>query len=449
MTRAHDDLAAQVTGRVLGPDDHGFKDATAGFQTAAHREPTVVVVPETDEDVAAAVRWAAAHDLPVAVQGTGHGLATLAGGVLINTCRLTAVGVDAEARTATVEAGATWAQVVEPAAPHGLAPLSGSAPNVCAVSYTLGGGMGHLARKYGYAADHVRSIDVVTADGAIRHVTADSDPDLFWALRGGRDNFGIVTRIEVELMPVERLYGGGLFFDAERAADIVTAWHDWLATVPEELTSSVGVVPFPDVPALPPPLRGKRVVHIRIAYLGDADSGAKLVEPLRQIGPRLMEKVTEIPYSESGSICNDPTDPMPYHGTSAMLRDLDENAIRTLLDAADPTLILELRQLGGALSRPPAVPNSVGHRDAAFALGVLSRITPDNADTVSVAHDELARTLAPWTLGRCLNFTYGTLPAQDVATAYDVLDYQRLAELKANYDPANMFRLNHNIPPAS
>ncbi len=449
MTRAHAELAAKVEGAVLAPDDPGFTDATAGFQTAAHREPTVVVLAESAQDVAAAVRWATANDLPIAVQGTGHGLATMTEGVLVNMSRLTAVEVDASAATATVEAGAAWGRVVEPAAKYGLAPLSGSAPHVCATSYTLGGGMGHLARRYGYAADHVRSIEVVTADGEIRQVTAQSDPDLFWALRGGRDNFGIATRLEIELMPVERLYGGGLFFDADRAADVVTGWHRWLASVPEELTSSLAIVPFPDVPALPPPIRGKRAVHIRVAFLGAEDDGAKLIEPLHEIGPRLMEKVTEIPYSESGTICNDPTDPMPYHGTSAMLRDLDTDAIHTLLDTAAPTLILELRQLGGALSRPPEVPNSVGHRDAAFALAVLSRITPNNQDTATAAHDDLGRALAPWTMGRCLNFTYGALPPEVVATAYDVLDYQRLTELKARFDPANTFRLNHNIPPAT
>jgi hypothetical protein len=449
MTRAHAELAAQVKGQVLAPGDRGFTDATAGFQTAAQREPTVVVLAESDEDVAAAVRWATANDLPVAVQGTGHGLATMTEGVLVNMSRLTSVDINASAATATVEAGASWRQVVEPAARHGLAPLSGSAPHVCAMSYTLGGGMGHLARRYGYAADHVRSIDVVTADGEIRHVTAKSDPDLFWALRGGRDNFGIATRMEIELMPVERLYGGALFFDADRAADIVTAWHDWLGDAPDELTSSLAIVPFPDVPALPPPIRGKRVVHIRVAFLGSESDGAKLIEPLHEIGPRLMEKVTEIPYSESGTICNDPTDPMPYAGTSAMLRDLDADAIATLLDTAAPNLILELRQLGGALSRPPEVPNSVGHRDAAFALAMLTRITPNNEETAAAALDDLGRAMAPWTLGRCLNFTYGALPPEEVATAYDVLDQQRLSELKGRYDPANTFRVNHNILPAT
>jgi hypothetical protein len=442
------DLAATVTGAVLTPDDPGFQDATAGFQTAARREPTVVVVAANADDVAAAVRYAAAHDLPVAVQGTGHGLATMTEGVLIATGRMTDVEVDADAGTATFGAGATWAQVIEKTAPHGLAPLSGSAPHVCATSYTLGGGMGHLAREYGYAADHVRSIDVVTADGERRHVTADSDPDLFWALRGGRDNFGIATRIEIDLMPVARLYGGGLFFDAERAEDVLHAWRDWVADAPDELTSSLAIVPFPDLPALPPPIRGKRVAHIRIAYLGDAERGAKLIEPLHEIGPRLLEKVDELPYSESGTICNDPTNPMPYHGTSAMLRDLDGPAVPTLLDTAQPSLILELRQLGGAMSRPPKTPNAVGHRDAAFALGVLSRITPDNEAAAVAAHDELAVALRPWTIGRCLNFTYGVLPPEEVATAYDALDYQRLTELKARYDAGNLFRLNHNIPPA-
>jgi hypothetical protein len=447
-------LTERVQGPVLTPDEVGYDDERAGFQTAARRRPDVIVGATGEDDVRVAVEFAGARGLPVAVQGTGHAPVTIEGGVLISTGRMTGVRVDADERSARIEAGTRWAQVLEAAAPHGLAPLSGSAPQLCATSYLLGGGLGLMARRYGYAADHVRGIDVVTADGELRHVTVDEDADLFWALRGGRDNFGIATAIEIDLMPVSRLYGGGLFFDAEHAEDVLNAWERWLRTAPEEMTSSLAMVPFPDIPALPEPLRGRHVVHIRIAYTGDADSGEKLVEPLRAIGPRLMEGLREMPYTESGSICNDPTDPMPYHGSNAMLRDLDGAAIQTLLDLAGPDadqkFIVELRHLGGALARPPAVPNAVGHRDASFALGVLTRLpsADADADAVRAAHDQLLERLSPWTVGRCLNFTYGVTTPQEVSTAYDPDDYRRLTELKARYDPENMFRLNHNIPPA-
>lgn len=446
------ELTAVAEGPVFAPGDDGYDDERAGYQTGTTREPDVIVGVTGEADVRAAVLFATARGLPVAVQGTGHVLADLTEGVLITTRRLDGVQVDADARTATIQAGAPWAAVVEQTGPHGLAPLSGSAPGVCAMSYTLGGGMGLMARQFGYAADHVRAIDVVTADGEFRHVTAETETDLFWALRGGRDNFGIATSIEIDLMPVERLYGGSLFFDGEYAEDVVNAWQRWTATVPEEMTSSLAMVPFPDIPVLPEPLRGRHAVSIRIAYTGDAESGEKLVAPLRTIAPTLMEGLRDMPYTESGSICNDPPDPMPYHGSNAYLRDLDGPAIHTLLGLAGPDakqkFIVELRHLGGALSREPAVANAVGHRDAAYAIGVLSRLGAADPDAVRAGHDELFTALEPWSEGRCLNFTYGVNTAEQISAAYDPDDYRRLTELKARYDPTNLFRLNHNIPPA-
>jgi FAD/FMN-containing dehydrogenase len=454
LTAATGKLAEQVHGPVLTPGDKGYDDETAGYQTIAKRAPQVVVGATGQDDVRSAVAFAVARSLPVAVQGTGHGLAPMEGGLLITTRRMTGVSIDAEARTARIEAGATWAQVVELASPYGLAPLSGSAPGVCAVSYLLGGGLGIMARQYGYGADHVLAINVVTADGALRHVTAEEDPDLFWALRGGQGNFGVATDVEVELMPVEKIYGGGLFFDAAQAEDVINTWQQWCDTVPEEMTSSLAMVPFPDIPVLPPPLRGKHVVHIRIAYIGDAESGEKLIKPLRAIGPTIMEGVREMPYSDSGTISNDPTDPAPYIASNAMLSGLDETAVSALLDVAGPgrsavPLIAEFRQLGGALSRQPAVPNAVGHRDAAYAVGTLTILRSGDPDTAYAAHAELGKALAPWTVGRCLNFTYGSTTPEEVATAYDPADYRRLTELKARFDPDNVFRLNHNIPPTT
>jgi hypothetical protein len=446
-------LAEQVRGPVLTPGADGYDDEIAAYQTAAKREPQVVVGATGADDVRGAVAFAAARDLPVAVQGTGHAVIPMDGGLLITTRRMDGVSIDAQARTARIEAGTRWARVIELASPYGLAPLSGSAPHVCATSYLLGGGLGLMGRRFGYAADHVRSVNLVTADGALRHVTAEDEPDLFWGVRGGQGNFGVATDVEVELVPVEKIYGGGLFFDAAQAEDVLDTWREWTSTVPEEMTSSLAIVPFPDVPALPPPLRGKHLVHIRIAYTGDAATGEKLVEPLRAIGPRVLEGLREMPYSESGSISNDPTDPAPYYATNAMLGGLDEHAVGDLLEVAGPgrstvPLIVEIRQLGGALARQPEVPNAVGHRDAAFVVGTLTILRAADPDAARAAHDQLGKVLAPWTVGRCLNFTYGVTTPDEVASCYDPDDYRRLTELKARFDPANMFRLNHNIPPA-
>lgn len=219
---------------------NGYDGERIGFQRLTPHRPAVVVSAVDAEDVRAAVAFAAARGLPVAVQATGHGLGrALQDGVLINTRRMSEVRVDPETRTARVAAGATWRQVVDAAAPYGLAPLSGSFPGVGAVSYTLGGGVGLLARRHGFAADHVRRIDVVTADGRLREVTASSDPDLFWALRGGGRGLGVVTGMEIDLLPVTRIFGGGLYFDVAEVPGVLEGWRRWTETVPEELTSGL------------------------------------------------------------------------------------------------------------------------------------------------------------------------------------------------------------------
>jgi FAD/FMN-containing dehydrogenase len=441
-----------------GTSDGDYDAERAGFQRAVEHRPALIVRATRPDDVRAAVELAAAEGRPVAVKATGHGVTVPAAdqAVLITTGRMDGVRVDAERRTAHVEAGARWGQVIERAAAHGLAPLSGSSPEVGAVAYTLGGGLGLMSRRYGYGADHVRSIDVVTADGQARHVTPDGpggDADLFWALRGGRDNFGIATSVEVDLVPVARLYGGGLYFAAEYLDEVVDAYRRWTAAgLPDELTSSVGLVPFPDLPMVPEPLRGRYVAHVRIAYLGGKAEGEELVAPLRAVAPRLIDRIEEMPYTASGSIHNDPTQPHPYYGTGSMLRTLGAGEASTLLDLAGPgapiPAVVQLRHLGGALARPPAVPNSVGHRDAGFLLSVITFVEGDvgpNRDLDA----RLRQALAPAIAGTNLNYLYGAAATPEaVRAAYEPADYERLTELKRVYDPANMFRLNNNIPPA-
>ncbi|SNT19970.1 FAD/FMN-containing dehydrogenase [Actinomadura meyerae] len=437
-----------IKGQVFAPGDEGYDGERTGFQTAGPHRPAVIVAAADADDVRAAVRYAAEQGLPVAVQNTGHGLPLGAdGGLLISTRRMTGLRVDAGARTARIEAGVRWAQVVEEAAKHGLAPLSGSSPGVGAVSYTLGGGIGLMSRMYGFAADHVRSIDVVTADGRARHVTPGDD--LFWALLGGRANFGVVTALEIGLLPVTRLYGGGLYFDTGHVPDVLEAWRTWTATVPDEMTSSVALMPVPDVPVFPEPLRGRHVAHVRIAYLGG--DGDRLIAPLRAIAPRLIDTVDDMPYTESGTIHNEPPIPVAYRATNAALDDLDAGTVRGLLDLVGPgapdRAILEIRHLGGAMARPPSVPNAVGNRGARYLTGVLSKLEPGT--DVEPLHARVGDALAGRTSGTILNFLFGQSATSDqVRLAYAPETYRRLAELKATYDPSNLFSLNHNIPPA-
>ncbi|GGU01723.1 FAD-binding oxidoreductase [Actinomadura citrea] len=448
-------LADQVTGPVLAPRDEGYDAERAGWQTARRHRPDLVVGAAGPADVQAAVTYASGRGLPVAVQGTGHASAAVAaeGGVLITTARMSAVRVDADAGTAWVAAGTRWDQVIDRAAPAGLAPLSGSAPRVGAVSYTLGGGLALLSRSFGYAADHVRGLEVVTADGRLRHVTRDCEPDLFWALRGGRDNFGVVTGMEIGLIPVTTLYGGALVFPVQKAADVLGTYLQWAATMPEAMNSSVALISLPDVPAIPEALRGRHTVHIRIAFSpGNPGAGERLVAPLRAIGP-MSDTLGELAYAEAGSIYNDPVAPGAVESDTAMLGELDATAVQAVLDLAGPHApvphVVELRHLGGRLAHPPAVANAVGNRDARYLFNVVSRLERADITQIRPAHARMFEAIAPWsTGGRFLNFMNGENAAAQVRSAYNATDYQRLTDLKAVYDPENIFRLNHNIPPA-
>ncbi|TCP54380.1 FAD/FMN-containing dehydrogenase [Tamaricihabitans halophyticus] len=459
MTQLQDDLDSAirqlrgtVTGPVVCPGEDGYEDECAGTQTAWGHRPVVAVGARAAADVRAAVSFAAERGLPVAVQATGHGQPESgAGGVLISTRRMAEVSVDPARGTAWIGAGTRWREVIDAAAPHGLAPLSGSTSHVGAVSYTLGGGIGLLARRYGYAVDQVRTIDVVTADGMARRCTPDTEPDLFWALCGGRGNFGVVTALEVGLVPAARLYGGGLYFDAAHAPAVLAAWLRLTRAAPDELTTSLMIIPFPDLPDVPEPFRGKRIVHVRVAYLGDAAVGDRLVGQLRAVVPPLVEQLADIPFTDCDTIHRDPTDPHAFLGTSVFLRDLDEAALAALLDATGPAApavcLLELRHLGGALANRGT--NAVGFREAGYLLGVVSPL--DNVD-LSVAERGLetaVEAVRPWILGRHLNGLFGAAATPDqVSAAFEPADYRRLAELKARYDTENLFRHNHNIPPA-
>lgn len=445
-------LTSDIDGPVLSPDSNGYDQDRTGNQLLDPHQPRLVVEASGIRDVQSTVEFAAENGMRVAVQATGHGRSdAMHGGVLINTRHMCSVDVDAQAGTAWVGAGASWRHVIDAAAPHGLAPLSGSLPGVGAVSYTLGGGIGLLARRYGFAADHVRALKVVTADGSCRHVTAAEEPDLFWAMRGGGGNFGVVADMQIGLMPVTRLYGGCLFFDLAEAPEALDGWREWTTTVPEEMTSAVAVIPFPDLAAIPEPLRGRHVAQLQISYAGTAERGQQLAEPLRKLGAPLRDTLRELEYSESGAAFDEPDRPGGYRGTSVLLDDLDPKALNTLVHRVGPSArrscIVGLRHLGGALARSPQAPNAVGHRDASYSLGVLTLTESSDVDAVIALHENVLTEFAPHVLGPSLNFTFGPLDQTQVAAAFETADYQRLRQIKGEYDPDVLLHTNYPIPP--
>lgn len=423
----------------------------AGAQLLAPHRPTVVLEASSAEDVSRAINFATDHGMQVAVQATGHGRTrALNEGVLIDTSRMCEVTVDARERRAWVPAGARWQHVIEESAPHGLAPLSGSLPTVGAVSYTLGGGLGLLARRYGFAADHVTRLEVVTPDGRIRQVNARDEPDLFWALRGGGGNFGVVTGMEIDLMPVAELYGGSLMFDLAQAPDVLTAWTRWTGSVPEDMTSAVSVIPFPNLPMIPAHLRGRQVAQLQFSFAGPAREGRRLVEPLLDGGPQLQNTLRSLPYAQSGAVFDEPDQPAPYRGQSVLLSDLDPHALTTLAQRAGAIpggCIVGVRHLGGALARAPKISNAVGHRAARYSVGVLSLLHEGDPNRVSHVHDELLVPFAPQVLGRSLNFAFGPLEPDQVRSAFTPEDAERLGRIRARYDPRGVLHTNHPVPP--
>ncbi|MFG2647010.1 FAD-binding oxidoreductase [Streptomyces sp. NPDC048436] len=433
---------------VFRPDDEGYDEEIAGYQTGFAQRPAIVFAAESADDVVAAVSYAAEAGLPVGAQATGHGLPGASeGGVLISTRRMDSVRVDAEARTVTVGAGVRWGQVVEAAAPHGLAPLNGSAPGVGAVSYTLGGGLGVLAREFGYAADHVRWLDVVTADGSQRRVTAESEPELYWGLLGGGANLGVVTALEIGLVPVERVYGGAIEFDGREVdpGEVLRAYEAWTRTVPDELTSSVAAITYPDIPQLPPHLRGRYLVTVRVAYTGSEAAGERLVAPLREIGPVVSDSLREMPYAESHTIHSDPDFPHAYYGDSVMLDALDVAALGELFaltgPAAESMHVVQVNHLGGALAKPAG--NAVPYRGAGWLVRVLSPLDGTDLTAVRAVQAQAFGLLAPQVVGRSLNFAFGGGDRPE--GLYDAGTRERLAGLKATYDPANLFRRNYGV----
>jgi len=449
-------LVAAVAGSVLLPGDAGYDEERAVFNLNHELVPAVIVVAESAADVQAAVAFAAGQRRPVLVKTTGHQVVGSApGAVVIATRRMNDVTVDAAGRTARVGAGAIWAEVIEEAAKAGLAPLSGSTPTVGVSGYTLGGGLSPtLGRSRGYAADHVRSLEVVTADGELRHVDAESEPELFWALRGGKGNFGVVTALEFDLFPVPRLYGGGIYFPGERMADVLRAWTAWHPGTPETMISSFAVLRLPPLPELPEPLRGAFLVHLRFAYTGTAADGERMIAPLRAAAPAVLDTVADMPYTAVASIHNEPTEPLPYYERGIMLREFPKEAQDKLVELAGPDSgttmwIAELRALGGAWDREPAVPNAVATRGLPYVLlGVeVGPLSEEQRLKESVA--ALLEGMEPWQGDRRLVNDLAPEEAADAAAIYGPERYERLAAVKKTYDPDNMFRINHNIAPAA
>jgi FAD/FMN-containing dehydrogenase len=447
-------LQTSLAGELYLPGEDGYAEATQAFNLTVTQRPAFVALPEDEDDVIEIVRYAAAHGLRVAPQRTGHNadpLGSLSDVILLRTDRMQGVEIDAERRIARVRAGAKWETVLPAASELGLAALHGSTADVSVTGYVLGGGVGWYARKHGLAANSVRAIELVTADGELVRVDHDEDPELFFALRGGGGNFGVVTALEIDLYPIAEVYAGVLFFPWERASEVLHAWLDWTRELPDEVTSVGRILQFPPFPQIPEPLRGQKFAIVEAVYVGDEAAGAALLEPLRRLGPAI-DTFAMVPPAGIAELHMDPPQPTPYVGEGFMLGELDHAAIDRFVaaagpDSGSPLVSAEIRHLGGAAQRSAPHHGALATLDAefiTFSVGILADAALMPAFRAQL--DTIAAAFAPCTNGReYLNFTeVRTEPAR----FYTPETYARLRAVKARVDPDEVFRANHRIAPA-
>ncbi|WP_084772413.1 FAD-binding oxidoreductase [Nonomuraea candida] len=427
-------LRQEVDGAVHVPLEAAYDtERQAPYAADLDPRPVAVVMAAGTADLVSALAVAREHDLPFAVQSSGHGTkADSTGGILVKTGHLSGVLVDPERRLARAGAGAVWGQVIAAADPLGLAPLAGTHGTVGVAGYTLGGGISWLSRPHGFAADSLVRAEVITADGRVLTASADSHPDLFWALRGGGGNFGVVTSLEFRLHPVAELFAGAVFFPAERAADLLARYRDWVGSAPDALSTALLLTRLPEDGQTPAALVGTRVAGVQVMHDGPAEEARRLLAPLLRAGGRpVLDTLRTGTFGgiEMGGIG-------PAHVN--LLDTLPDPVIDILVETAarpdSPVSSVQIRHWGGAMSRPGPDAGPVGHRTARFSAILDARLP------------EVEEVMREHTAGRAfLNFLAD--PGNAVA-AYTPDDYRKLREVKRAYDPDNVFRVNYNIPPA-
>jgi FAD/FMN-containing dehydrogenase len=442
------DLGGRIDGDVVLPGEPRWDIARQAWNLAVDQRPVAVVYPESAEDVAQTVRFAAERGLRIAFNAGGHNAGPIDWSrdtLLLKTERMRGIEIDAATRRARIEAGVQGKPLALAAAEHGLAYLSGTSPDVGVVGYSLGGGLSWMVRTFGLACNSIRAAEVVTADGRLVRIDRDTEPDLFWALRGGGGNVAAVTALELELFPVTEIYAGALFWPIERATEILNTWRGWIETVPEACESLGRMLQFPDLPFLPDHLRGRSFVLVEAAIIGSEADAAALTRPLRDLGPE-FDTVALMPASDLSLVNMDPDFPLPYAGDGILLNDLDAAAIDEIVTAfvGSPLLHVEVRHLGGAAGRRSpdhGVLDAIDQPFVCFTFG----IAPDAEAVEAVEHHarQLLGALGPWDSGRrYLNFAESQM---DPRSIFPVETYERFRQVKARYDPAGMFRANHAI----
>jgi hypothetical protein len=446
--------AARTT-PILPPTDPGWDGARKAWNLAVDQHPAAITVPTCAADVIAAVKFARDNGLRVTAQGTGHGaapLGSLADTVLIRTHAMRQVSIDPVARIARAEAGAVWGDVVGPAAGHGLAGLAGSAPSVGVAGYTLGGGIGWLGRAYGLSANNVEAFEIVTADGQFRCADPVSEPDLFWALRGGGGSFGVVTAIELRLFPVAEVYAGLLWWPIHAGGEVLHAWQELTQSgLPDEFTTSFRFMRFPQDPQVPEPVRGRWYAVVDAVHLGTPAEADALLAPLRRLRP-VTDTVRTISMPALSHLHMEPEHPVPGVAGGLMLASLPSEAVNEFVRIAGPETgsllqVVELRHVGGEMRRTRPGSGALAAVDADYSLfAVGMAATPQEASAVGYGVAAVTSAMTPWAASQMYLNLSQTSP--DARTFWTPLAYERLRRIKAAVDPGDLIRANHPIPPA-
>jgi FAD/FMN-containing dehydrogenase len=451
------EFAVGLRGTAVRPGDEGYDLERTIWNGAHDRRPALIVRCAGVADVIRTVDLARTEGLPLAVRGGGHsipGFSTVDGGIVLDLSQMRGIQVDPARRTAAAQAGCTWKDLDAETQQFGLATTGGLVSSTGIAGFTTGGGIGWLMRKHGLASDNLVGADVVTADGQLVHASPSEHPDLFWGLRGGGGNFGVVTSFEFQLHQVGPTVLSGLaFYPADEAEQVLRGYRAACATAPDELTTLVNLTTAPPVPFLPESVHGKPIIGIGGCWSGDLDAGADATAPFRSLGTVIADVFAPTPYA-GWQQALDPLYPRGIHNyfRSAFLRTVDDASLRVVLDsfATAPTPLTEihLQHLGGAVGRVPADATAFALRDQEFIVNVVAR-TPNAdgfADVVDWARG-VTSALGP-DAGTYVNFT-GESTAALVRASYPPDTYQRLVELKNAYDPDNLFRLNQNIVPST
>jgi FAD/FMN-containing dehydrogenase len=455
---AFESFRASFRGELVLPSDAPYELARRVWNGAIDKRPALIARCSGAVDVVRAVEFAREHDLLVAVRGGGHnvaGHATCDGGVVIDLSPMRSNSLDLARRSIRVQAGATWGDVDHETQAFGLATTGGLVSTTGIAGFTLGGGFGWLMRKHGLACDNLLSAEIVTAGGRLLRTSADENADLFWGLRGGGGNFGIVTSFEFRLHAVGPIVtAGAIFFRGDDAAHALRFYRDWIEKAPDELTTAVTLATAAPAPFLPEEVHGKRVVVVSGCFDGEPEDGMRALQPLKQFDSAVADLIEPMPYTEMQALvdgqwaagaCN--------YFKSSYLAGLEDRAIETLLDAHEravsPDSKIQLYHLGGAAARVGADETAFPHREAPYLMNIAARWTdPAESDIhVSWARELHAAMTSFATGGVYVNFL-GEEGQDRVRAAYGERTYERLVELKNSYDPANVFRVNQNIPPA-